>query len=190
MSTSSPTGKPGRYQRSAGGLVVSLVVTVVAIAALLWFLGLFRADTKIEPEPVDYLDSVASAQGARLRPVYPASLPKDWIATGVDVTPGDDPAFAIKLLTDDERFVGIRQEGSSVGALVAKYVDEDARPADGYRSKSSVARSWVGFTDEGGDTAYAADVGDQVVLVYGSASAADLQEVIEVLTRKPVERAQ
>jgi hypothetical protein len=48
-----------------------------------------------------------------------------------------------------------------------------------------VARTWRSFTDSGGDRAYAATLGDAEVLVYGSASAADLRRVIELLTTDP-----
>ena len=48
-----------------------------------------------------------------------------------------------------------------------------------------MARTWQLFADSGGDLAYAAELGDDEVLVYGSASAADLREVIGLLTTDP-----
>ena len=38
-----------------------------------------------------------------------------------------------------------------------------------------MADTWTTWTDEGGDTGYAAEVGDETVLVYGSAPAEDLK---------------
>ncbi|MBM9459768.1 DUF4245 family protein [Nocardioides sp. zg-536] len=185
-----PSGRPGRYQRSAWGLVVSLLVTVVALAGLYAFTGAFRNDFEIKPEKVDYLASVAAAQQAGLSPAYPASLPKGWIATGAEVTPGDRPVFTLRMLTDENRFVGVRQEDASIGSLVSRWVDEDAEDAEGYTVPASVtapvAREWEGFVDASGDTAYAAEVGEETVLVFGSASAKELQQVVDSLTTAPV----
>ena len=184
-----PTGRAGRYQRSAAGLVVSLVVTVLAIGGLLWFMGVFRHDLEVKPERVDYLETVQSLQQSGLKPVYPPKLPAGWIATGVDA-PGDDPSYGIRLLTDDNRFVGIRQGRASSTALLSKWVDEDPQPADPYSVPASVrhpvSRHWEGWTDAGGDTAYSAGVGEETVLVFGSASAEDLQEIVDALVRRPV----
>lgn len=180
-------GTPGRYQRSFGGLAVALVVTVAVVGGLLWLMGLFRNDVEIEPERVDYLSTVEGAQDARLEPVYPAELPEGWIATAAEVPQGEDPAFEVRLLTDDERFVGIRQEAdTSVSTLVTTYVDDAATGADPYRAAGSVARDWEGFEDEGGDTAYATEVGKHVVLVWGSAPPEDLQAVVDLLTQEPL----
>ena len=46
----------------------------------------------------------------------------------------------------------------------------------------SVARHWGGYADPGGDLAYAAEVGDHSVLVYGSAPGDDLRAIVESLT--------
>ncbi|KAA1421329.1 DUF4245 domain-containing protein [Nocardioides humilatus] len=186
MSTSS-VGRPGKYQRSAGGLLAALVITVVAIGALLWFMGLFRDDVDNRPDRVDYLETVSEAQDAKLSPIYPAELPKGWIATGFDVVPGDNPTFEIRLLTDSDKFIGIRQEAEDVSTLIRQYVDEDASATDIYSARGSVAEAWQGYEDDGGDSAYASEVDGETVLVYGSASAADLREVIDSLTTEALD---
>jgi len=183
MSTSS-VGRPGRYQRSVGGLVAALVITVVAIGGLLWFLGLFRADVDNRPEAIDYLGEVRAAQQAKLGPVYPSSLPHDWIATGYDFEPG----LQLRMLTGDGEFVGILQEKAPVSELVRDSVDEDATATDIYTAHHSVADAWQGYKDSGGDAAYASEVDGQTVLVYGSASAEELEDLIDRLTTAPVGR--
>ena len=70
---------------------------------------------------------------------------------------------------------------SSLAFAACHGADPDPPAAEG-----SVAEAWQGFEDDGGDTAYAAEVGDRTVLVYGSASPADLQDLIERLTTEPV----
>ncbi|MFJ9314889.1 DUF4245 family protein [Pimelobacter simplex] len=183
--TESP-GRPGRYQRSFNGLISSLLVTVLVIGGLLYFMGAFRNSTEIEPEAVDYLETVQSAQQAGLTPVYPSALPKGWIATGVDVTPSaEDPVFMIRMLSDDERFVAVRQERATSSALLTKWVDEETQAGAGYTVPASVAapvaREWKGYTDKGGDSAYVAKVGENTVLVFGSASKQDLQSIVDAL---------
>lgn len=187
---SEQSGRPGRYQRSASGLVASLLVTGVLVLLLVWLMGLFRNAPTIDPTPVDHLEAIGAAQDGGHRPVYPTELPEGWIATGFEVEPGADAAYGLKLFTDEERFAGISQSRESVTSLLRAHVDEDdaaISEADDYTAPpTSVARDWQGFTDSGGDTAYAAELGDATVLVYGSAPAADLQELIDRLTRDPL----
>lgn len=186
MSTSTE-GRPGKYERSAGGLVMALVVTVVAVGGLIWLLGLFRPDTDNRPEELaDYLAIVEEAQDAKLDPIYPESLPQGWITTKFEVEPGTDPALETGLFTDEEKFVGIQQEAAEPSDLVRRLVDEDATATDIFTAEGSVAEAWQGYEDDGGDSAYVAEVGDQSVLVYGSASAEELQGLIKRLTTAPV----
>ncbi len=183
MSTSSE-GRPGKYERSAGGLVAALVITVVAVGGLLWVLGLFRPDTDNRPEEIDYVPLVGDVQDAGFDPVYPESLPKGWIATEYRAA---DQALELLMFTDDDEFVGIHQEAASPSDLVREYVDEDATATDILTVEGSVAEAWQGYEDEGGDTAYVAEVGDQTILVYGSASPDELQDLIGRLTTDPLE---
>lgn len=191
MSTSkNESGRTGRYQRSASGLVASLLVTVLGLGALIYFTGAFRHDLEIKPEAIDYAETIQSAQQAGLTPVYPATLPDGWIATGVDIEPGDDPVIMLRLLTDDNKFVGVRQEDATIPALLAQWVDENVEVTDAYRVRDGVrgpvAGEWKGYSDEGGDSAYAAEYGDDSLLVFGSASPADLQQVVDNLTTEPI----
>ena len=66
--------------------------------------------------------------------------------------------------------------------LVATYVDEDAVEGEAVGVANVLAPRWRQFTDAGGDTAYAAEVGGEWVLVYGSAPADDLLTIVESLT--------
>ena len=59
-----------------------------------------------------------------------------------------------------------------------------------YRASASVARTWDTWTDDGGDTGYAARVSDTTVLVFGSASTEVLTGLVESLTDAPVAEEQ
>ncbi len=178
--------QPGRYQRSTAGLVAAMLVTVVAVGALVLVRDLFRNDLTTRPQPVDYLAAVRYAQESDIEVVYPRSVPEDWIATTAGLTPGEPPAWGVGLLTDEERFVGVRQEQRSLDHLLDTYVDEDTSALPEAGIDSAVADSWQVFEDDGGDRAYAAEVGETVILVYGSAPQADLEQVVGELTTRPL----
>lgn len=175
--------KPGRYQRSTNGLIGALIVTLLAIGAFVLVRSLTRADVEVEREPVDYAAAAEAARGAGFDVVAPASLPKGWIATAVDLEQTDPPLWGMSVLTDEGLFVGLRQEDESVDDLVQLNIDEDAAEGDPLKLDSAVGPTWQTWTDEGGDTGYSTEYGDQTLLVYGSAPAGDLQEFISLLER-------
>ena len=154
----SKTDGGGRYQRSTNGLLVAMVVTV-GVVAFVVLRTLLSADLEVELEEVDYLEKVAQAQGAGLEPVYPPGLPDGWRATGAEVTPGQPPGFGLSLLTDDDEFVGVRQEDDEVDDLLEEYVVERTDEGEPFEVTGSVAPTWDTYRDDGGDLAYAAEVG-------------------------------
>ncbi|HET7195724.1 MAG TPA: DUF4245 family protein [Nocardioides sp.] len=174
------------YQRSTGGLVGALVVTLLVIGAFVAFRALNRDELETRPASVDYREQAGLAQDAGLDVVYPRELPEGWQATSVQAVPGERPVWGISLLTDEQRYIGIRREDDQLDDLLATYVDEDVQSRPDVRVAGSVAKDWQVFTDDGGDLAYAAQLGDEVVLVYGSAGEEDLRLVLERLTAEPV----
>jgi hypothetical protein len=183
----SESQRPGRYQRSGNGLVGAMLITVVAVVAFVGFRTLVSDEPDVEPEAVDYLETVGLAQDGDVEPVYPAALPDGWIATRAEVLPDAPPGFDLAMLTDDEAFVGMVWSGEPIDDLLVERVDdEDVEDAEPLTVDGSVARRWEGYADPGGDLAYAAEVGDHAVLVYGSASADDLRAIVESLTTAPL----
>jgi uncharacterized protein DUF4245 len=180
-----PGQRPARYPRTANGLVGSLLVTLLFIGAYVGFRALNRDNPELQPEPVDYLDTVSVLQESGIEVAYPPHLPQGWIATSVHFVAVEEPAFGLGMLTDDGQFVGVRQEDAPLDDLLTTYVDEDPTEGEELTLPGTVARTWRSFTDSGGDRAYAATLGDEEVLVYGSGSAADLRQVIELLTTDP-----
>jgi hypothetical protein len=181
-----PVGRAGRYQRSIAGGVGSLIVLVVVVLAFVGFRALFRDNDAVEVEPVDYLAVVAPAQEAGIQIVYPPSLPEGWTATSVDFVPGTRPAFGVGMLTDEDLYVGVRQADDELTTLLETYVDADAEKGDVVTVEGAIVPEWQEWSDAGGDHAYAARVGDDEVLVYGSASTADLKAFVESLTDDPI----
>ncbi|WP_122816602.1 DUF4245 family protein [Nocardioides pantholopis] len=179
-------GRPGRYQTSIRGLIGAMVVLLLAVAGFVVFREVTRDNPEFEVEPVEYLGAVADQQRAGRTVVYPASLPKGWVVTSITYTPGDRPGWGMGILTDDGTFAGLRQQEESLVQLLDVYVDEETTETEPITVTGSVAPRWEGYADEGGDHAYAAELGEETVLVFGSASQADLEELIEELTTAPV----
>lgn len=177
-----PTGRPGKYQRSVGGLIAALVTTAVVIGGLIWLMGLFRHDTDIGPDRVDLRSTIRQFQQGGLEPVYPRSVPDGWTVTAAEV-PEDQGGFEVRMLTDDEKFVGITvAKGSSAFELLHRVGEEEPTAEAAYSSDGSVAPKWDTYSD-GSDRAYVAELsGHRLVAVYGDAPASELEGIVDDLT--------
>lgn len=194
MSETGSAGRPGRYSRSFGGLVAALVVTVVGVLVVFGLRSLTSDEDVFDREPVDYLALVRDVQVAGVDVVYPATLPSGWGASDVDFTPAPEPAFDLSVLTSDSDFVGLRVADAPLEEMLESLVDEDYSEREplvfsGAEAEGLVATRWEGFGDDGGDTAYTAEVDGQQVLVYGSASPQEISGYVARLTDVPVEGA-
>lgn len=185
-----PREAPARYNRTTNGLLAALLVTMLAVGAFVLFREVFRDPPKIPRDAVDYVGTVEDAQAGGIALIYPRELPDGWTTTTIDFVPGERPAWGIGMLTDDGRYVGMRQEYADVDELLAVYVDENAEPGDEITFDTDLeTESWQIWADAGGDLAYTTtlDGGDESVLgdtlmVYGSASRDDQEKLISLLT--------
>ncbi len=174
--------QPSRYTRSFSGMVGALIVTVLFVLAFVAWRGLFRTDVDNAPVAVDWRESVELAQQADFPVVHPSELPEGWTATSVDLFAGAEPRWGLGVLTDEGNFIGIRQEDTSVDDLVELYVDEDAAAGDDASLTSEVTDTWQTWSDDGGDRGYSTELGDEALLVYGSAPVEDLEAYVRLLT--------
>ncbi|WP_028639153.1 DUF4245 family protein [Nocardioides sp. URHA0032] len=186
MSQASDTGQPSRYQRSFGGLVGSMIVLVLVVLGIVAFRAAFRDTPEYDPQPVDYRSLVVSIQQAGITPAYPAELPDGWFVKDATFDTGDRPVLDLAMTTSDDHFAGLHEEDEDVAELVDTYVGTDAIEGDPVTLDSAVASRWLTFSDPGGDHGYAAEVGGQTVLVYGSAPQTELQTLVESLTTEPL----
>ena len=93
-----------RYQRSSGGLIGAMLVTVLAVFAFAAFRAITRDN---EPTPVRGVDYAASVRAAsadkRLHVMAPDRLPSGWTATSATYTRGGSPSWHLGTLTDDRK---------------------------------------------------------------------------------------
>ncbi len=182
--------KPGRYDRNANGLIASLVVTVLVVVLFVGLRTLVYGDApELIPENIDYSASVAEVQLSGDTVVYPAALPPGWVTTNFTIDRDRRSTYGFTFLTPEERFVGLQQETRSTQDLLERLIDENPVDEDrSYTASASVAPQWEIYSDEGGDLAYVAELGEQTVVVYGSAGAAAMEVVVESLTAAPIPR--
>jgi Protein of unknown function (DUF4245) len=154
----------GRYQRSAGGLVVAMAVLVALVLGYVGLRSLISSPPSDE-QTVDYARVVPDVRkAARLAILAPPSLPHGWRATSVRFT--DDPPqhWHLGVLTDQNRYIGLEQGQRSVPAMVNEYVDSAASRRQPVRVG---ARTWASYTDSGGDLALVRRDGWTTTLVVG-----------------------
>lgn len=189
---SEPRERPSRYDRSFGGLIAALIATVLFVAAYVGFRAFIREQPDVEPQSVNYLSCVSDVQGAGSTVVYPMALPAGWIDTSVAYERGDSPSWRIGILTDREQFVGVVQQKEDAQDLVRTYVDKNPIPGDDASPANGLGvTTWRTWSDRGGDHAFAAvldagPVAGETLLVYGSASVAEQEALIDLLTVAPV----
>jgi hypothetical protein len=183
--------RPSRYDRSFGGLLAAMIVTVLFVAAYVGFRALTRDQPDLEPD-VDYASCVAYLQEADVQVAYPRELPSGWRANAIHFVRGSPPQWRIGLLTDGDEFVGVVQQEADLDDLLTKYVDESPSQGEDTAPANSLgATVWQTWSDAGGDHAFSTVLGSgpldgQTVLVYGSAPVADLERVLRALTLDPV----
>lgn len=174
--------KSSRYERSFAGLVGAMIVTVAAVAAFLLYRGLFNGDVSQDVPEVDWRESVQLAGSVDMKVVHPANLPEGWKATSVDLVAAGERRWGMGMLTDEGKFVGLRQLDESPSEMVETYIDEDAVQGKDVTIDSAVASTWQTWSDEGGDHGYLVEYGDdEVLLVYGSAPTEDIEAFIAQL---------
>lgn len=164
--------RPGRYQRSFGGMVGALIVLVGAVGAFVVVRSVFQAD------PADPVPSVAYQQDlayyrsqARFPLLAPPSTPDGWKATSVRFVPIRPQSWHLGFLTDDRRYIGIEQSRRTISEMVAEFVDEkDATRGEDVEIDGV---TWQTFTDSGGDTALVRRANGVTTLVVGSDSEPD-----------------
>ena len=184
------SGQPGRYQRSTSGMVGALLVTLLVILSFVGLRACNRTDLVVKPDHVNYVAQIGYAQQAGGRGlVYPASLPSGWYATRLIVDPGKPANLSLSMLTGDGAYASFVQSPESGPALLARYVDahpSGGRPVRVPGAVDGTVPRWDLWTDSGGDTALVARHHGSTLMVFGSASRSQLQQLAASLTTATV----
>jgi hypothetical protein len=182
----------GRYQRSFSGLLGALLVLVLGIGVYVVLRDVGRVDPADPVQAEDYATPAKFAQRvAQFELLTPRRLPAGWIATSVRFQ--DDPdhqSWHLGLLTDQQRYIGIEQAEQPVAAMVADFVDQEARKAGQVDVDGT---TWTRYVDPGrdpdadrttasdGDLALVREAGGATTLVVGTVTQDQLTAVVTLL---------
>lgn len=157
--------QPAKYQRSTGGLIGALIVSVVVVLGFVLLRDLGRSEVEAEVKEVDYQQVLEYTRDqVDFEPLAPATLPEGWRATSARMTP--QPArWHLGVLTDQDRYIGLEQSRSSEANMVRRYVDAEAVEGD---PVTIDGRTWNTWTDEGGDNALSRVNDGVTVVVVGT----------------------
>ena len=163
--------QPGRYQRSAAGMVGAMIVLLAVVIGFVVVRDLNRNDPADPVRAVDYQrDAEFARQEAGFDLLAPSSLPDGWIATSARYVPGAEERWHLGLLTAEERYVGVEQADDSVEDMVEQHVDAAATQGE---PTTVEGRRWSTWTDDGGDLALVREDGGTTTLVVGHDVPAD-----------------
>lgn len=171
--------------RSFADVVGAVVVFAVGVLVVAWAAGLFRDDTVVEPEPVDYVTIAAEAESdAGFALARPAELPAGWRATSARWEPGDR-LWHLGMLTSDEEYVEVEQ--SDDPAVVAAANEADPTPAGTVDVRGTAWRRLV--DEETGEVSLVYRSAESTTLVTGTASEATLTAFAASLPEDAVSQA-
>jgi hypothetical protein len=168
-----------------------MVVLVVAVVGY-WAAQNLTHDAGSSVGPIDYRSEVEEIQGASGSPgqldiVYPSTLPSDWTVSSADYSPGTQAQWNLGAYTAHDTFVGlVLARDASPEGMVKTYVDADASSDGPATMPSGVGDAWTSYSDTGGDHGYVMQLGDAILLVYGSGSKDDFATFMAALTQDPI----
>jgi hypothetical protein len=177
------TGRPGKYQRTVGGLVGSIIAALGLIAAI-WALTWFQHRDQPDPVPtIDYAAELTQARSAAPFGVLaPDPEPTGWRATSV-AWDGSPPEYAWHLgflagAGDGADYVGVEQSNADPAEFVPI-----ATPANEPRATVTVdGQAWQVLTSPAGETAMVLTGRDVTTVVTGTAPLDQLVAFAETLS--------
>ena len=173
------SSQPGRYQRSVPGMVGAMLVLVLVVGAFVTLREVYRDEPANPVRAVDYTKPAEYARGeAEFDLMAPATVPKGWMATNVRFVNGRDQSWHLSFLTEEGRYVGLKQQDQSADGMVEEFVDEEAEQGEDVVIRGQTWQSW---SDPGGDLALVREGRDVTTLVLGTASPDVLEEFVRSL---------
>jgi len=152
-------------------VVRGVLVLAVGVLLAVWVGSLFRDETVVEPDPVDFRAVAAQAQpAADFTLAVPGDLPDGWRATSARWEPLDQQ-WHLGILTDDNQYVGVEQATANVSELVAQYASAAVEAG----TVDVAGTPWRRFVDEeSGEVALVLSAPRASTLVTGTVAEATL----------------
>jgi len=160
------------------GDVLRSVLVLGAIVLGVWFVG--RLVTVTPDKPTNDVDWQLAASGVEPRlgfvPLVPAELAKSWRATSAKVV---DDRWQLGVLDSSGEYIGLSQKVGSMDSLLRDRASE-SKPAG---TVEVAGQTWYLSKGPGKDLTFAREVGDQAVVVTGTAKQAEIEEYLRSLVR-------
>ena len=174
-----------RTQRSVPGMIGAMLVLLLIIGLFVAARSFTRDNQEVPPTPVDYLAAAALAQDLGIAVLYPADLPTGWVVTSVTVPRTVEQAWELGLLTEEGRFIALRQGSGSQPALVRAELGVKAQIEGPVNLPEAEVTGWrlVQSPDESG---LVAPRPGGAVLIYGTADQVALEVLAQTLTPMPL----
>lgn len=160
-------------------MVRSVLVLVALLAVVVVYQRFYSARDRDYTPPVDVGAALVQARDvAPFDVLAPADLPPGWTATSVRYTPGSSPRWHVGWVTPTQEYVGLEQADVPAEELVQQ-VAAGTTPAG---EVDVAGTTWQLRTDQQrGETTLVRADGDGAVLVTGSASQAELEQLAGAL---------
>ncbi len=173
------TEQPSRYQRSFGGLIGALVVTLAVVLGYVAFRAILRVDP---PDPVQAIDYAAAANYAGEQVGFPVAapteLPPGWVATSASSTTKPLPSWHLGMLTQDRKYVGVEESTLSAKDLAKSSIDPSATQG---ADVTAGGVSWQRWTGPGNNIAYVRQTKDFTLLLVTTGGDDTLEILISTL---------
>ena len=172
--------QPGRYQRSASGMVAAMVILLLVIAGYVAFRAITRDNLETPIPTVDYAPVLKQARADKvLLALAPSPMPRGWRATSVRYVAQGDPAWHLGMLTGSGQYVGIDEQQTSPANLAQEFIGEDATPGPAEQIGGQV---WISWSDPGGDFGLVREAGrgstKESILIGGSGTPAEVRQLV------------
>lgn len=161
-----------------GDVLRSVLVLGAVVVGLFLFGRLFT----VTPEnPTSEVDWRTAASGVEPRvgfvPLVPSDVPEAWRATRAELI---DTRWQLGFVTGGDAYVGLSQVPGDAKALKTLIADRapDAKSAG---DEQIGGRSWQVLTGPEDTTAFAANVGDEAVVVMGTAKRSVVRDYVASL---------
>jgi hypothetical protein len=179
-------GKPKRMSATIFDMVRSLGVLVIVVAVTLVFVpGLLHPSKSQRYQPVPYSDDTQGFQQVTgLPPLVPTGLDKPWYANSASLKYGSKTAHLhIGWVTPTNEYAALEESNTSSSAFIQAELGERGLKTVGAQLIGGL--SWAQRVSEQGERSLTCTTGAITVVITGSASQPQLDQLAGALHIRP-----
>jgi len=157
------------------------VVAVIVAITLLFVPNLLHPGKSSRVQPVDYSeDAVGFRQLAGVPAYAPVGLPSGWYANGASLPHNRAMVHLhIGFVTPDKNYAGLEESDGPAAAFIASVLGTRGATVSGQVNEGG--RAWAVRTSSAGERSITTTDGNVTIVITGSASAAQQQQLARAL---------